>query len=189
MKYLLCLFTAIILSGCASTMDSIAGIGVINESTSTFDGSRIISVSPSWVAGATDTDLTATKIGARWNSSTPEYVALLLSYSSSVNYGDSYVSFSGLKINIGGSIKSFTVTGSTSHSSSNYNSVSNDIYTQSEAVVVIPMALLRDMLTAEDVRLRIEYLNEYEDVRFNFEESGYGQRLAKSYIAEMLSKI
>ena len=66
----------------------------------------------------------------------------LIAYSTDV-----YKSYDSLGANIDGDIRTFKVSGSTEHTSSNYNTVSRSIYTESTATVNMPLDYLRKMVT------------------------------------------
>lgn len=178
-----------LISGCASQMDAFAGIGVIDEENSSFDNSRIVTLTPTWVAGGGDDYVTSTKVGARWSESNPEQVLLILEYSSSTNSSDVYKSYESISVNINSEKRNFPASGSTELQSSTYNTVTNTIYTESTAVVPMPLEYLRKMVEAEDVRIRFNSSHRYEDGIFSQETSSFGQDMAKARILEFLNKI
>lgn len=87
------------LSGCAGMADSTsqsAGLGVITQEKSTFDGATIVNLTPTWLY-AEGSWGNKVKLGARWSSKAKESVALLLSYSSNASgYSATYMSLKGL---------------------------------------------------------------------------------------------
>jgi len=179
------------LSGCANMVDSMnkaAGIGVVSEDISTFDGAKIIKVSPSWLYEAKE-NLTPnrTKLGARWSNASPDDVVLELLYESSTSgYGSTYLGITGIDININGNKSSYSTNKQTSLDSGSYNTVSKTIYTESENSVVIPLSLLTSMVSAKDVRIRIYTSKGYEDAVFSIERSSSGQGAALLSIREFL---
>ena len=184
--------TALAMSGCASTadmFDSMAGIGTISEKTATFDGSTILTLSPTFLTdNEGDIALNQYKLGARWTSSAPDYVALVMNYDSQVG-GNAYTTFDGLSIRIHDETLRFDTDDPTHLSSSSYNSVTNTIYTESESTVLVPRSLIEEMVKAEDVRIRIHSSDGYEDALFNLERSSAGQGLAVVYFRKFLVRI
>lgn len=191
MRFLLIFVALFVISGCASMADSMsqmAGVGVISEKKSTFDGAYVIELSPAWLYDPQGGFGNNYKLGARWTDAVPESVAIILNFSSSAG-GNAYTSFSGIDINIDGAKYSFDTTTTTTLSGSDYNTVSNTIYTESENTVVIPLALLKQMTAATDCRLRIHSSDGYEDALFHLERMPGGQGLAKPRFVEFLNKV
>jgi hypothetical protein len=182
-----------LVSGCAGMADAtsrLAGIGVIDEEKSTFDGATIVKMSPAFLYREGAWLGVPIKLGARWSSKAPEHVAMVLSYSSNISSGGAaYLGFSGLDINIDGDIKEYKAAGLTSHDSSGYNTVSRTIYTESQNSVVIPLATLQKMLLAKDCRLRIQTGKGYEDVQFSIERIPGGQSTAILHLREFVSRV
>ena len=187
------IYVVSLLQGCASMADSMsqfAGLGVISQEKSTFDGATIISMSPTFLYSGQGMSASNVKLGARWNSKVPDQVALIPSYSSSVARGGSaYVNISGMEVNIDGEIKSFRTAGLTQHESSSYNPVSRDVYTKSEGTVVVPWDVLQKMMAATDCRIRIHTGSDYEDSIFSVERIPGGQSTVKFSLKEFISKV
>lgn len=181
------------LSGCAGLADSMnkmAGLGVVKEETSTFDGAKIISVSPNWLYESKETwSANSVKLGARWSSASPDYVALVLSYDSSTSSGSTYLGLSGIDINIDGNKSSYKANKSTTLDSGSYNTVSNTIYTNSKNTIVIPLSVLNSMVNSNDCRIRIHTSKGYEDAIFSVERSDSGQGTALLSIKEFLKRV
>jgi len=181
------------LSGCAGMADAtsrMAGLGVVSEEQSTFDNARIIKVSPTFLYDPDGSWGNSVKLGARWSSNAPDYVVLVLSHSSDTSGGgDVYVNLSGIDINVDGDIQSFESGSLTDHDSSDYNTVTNTIYTESNNSVVIPMSVLRSMVSSSDCRVRIHTSAGYEDAVFSIERMPGGQGTAILSIREFLSAI
>jgi hypothetical protein len=195
-KLLLMLFAIAFLaalSGCAGMADAtskMAGLGIVTQEKSTFDGATIVEVSPNWLYDPNGSLGNSVKLGARWSSNAPEYVTLVLSYSSNTSgYGAAYIGLSGIDINIDGDIKSFSSNKPTNLDSSGYNSVSRTIYTESKNTVVIPYSTLERMVAAKDCRLRIHTSKGYEDARFSIERIPGGQGTAILSIREFMEKV
>lgn len=181
------------LSGCAGMADAtskMAGLGVVTQEKSTFDGATIIEVSPTWLYDPDGSWGNSVKLGARWSSNAPEHVALILSYSSDTSgYGAVYVGLTGIDINIDGEIKSFSSGKSTELDSGSYNTVARTIYTESKNLVVIPYSVLERMVSVKDCRLRIHTSKGYEDARFSIERIPGGQGTAILSIREFMGKV
>lgn len=190
MKALLSILFIFTLAGCAAQMDAFAGLGVINEEVSTFDNKRVVSVSPTWVANDGTLGVASTKIGAIWNESNPNDVLIVLKHDGSTAYStDVYKSYDSLGVNIDGDIRTFKVSGSTEHTSSNYNTVSRSIYTESTATVNMPLDYLRKMVTGNTVTVRFNSTHRYEDGIFSKETGTMDQQMAKARIIEFLKRI
>lgn len=179
-------------SGCASMADGMskaAGLGVVKQETSTFDNATIITASPTFLY-AKGSWGNSVKLGARWSSTTPESIALILAYDSSTSgYGNAYIGLTGIDINVDGDISSHAAAGSTDLDSSGYNTVSKTIYTSSKNAVVIPYALLERMVAAKDTRIRIHTSKGYEDAQFSLERIPGGQGTAILAIKELMAKV
>lgn len=187
------LILSFLLVGCAGMADSMnemAGLGVVSEDTSTFDGAKVISVSPNWLYESKETwTANNVKLGARWSSNSPEEVALILSYSSSTSSNSTYLGLKGIDINIDGEISSFSSGRSTMLDNSSYNTVSKTIYTSSENTVIIPFKLLTEMVNSNSCRIRIHTSKGYEDAIFSIERSDSGQSTALFSFKKFLTKV
>lgn len=183
----------VLVSGCAGMADAtsrLAGIGVVEEEKSTFDGATIVTMSPAFLYREGAWLGVPIKLGARWSSKAPNHVAMIVSYSSSVSAGGTaYLNFSGLDVNIDGKISEYKTSGLTSHDSSGYNTVSRTIYTESQNAVVIPLVTLQEMLLAKDCRLRIHTSKGYEDVQFSIERIPGGQSTAILHLREFMTRV
>lgn len=184
--------SAVVLAGCAGMADTaskIAGLGVVSKQRSTFDDSTIVQVTPTWLY-AKGSWGNRVKLGARWSSASPDVAALVLSYDSSTSgAGPMYVGLSGIDVNIDGAITSYSANSSTDLGSSNYNTVSKTIYTQSSNAVVIPYSILQSMVSAKDCRLRIHTSKGYEDAEFSIERIPGGQGTAILSIREFIAEV
>ena len=187
------LVSCLALNGCAEMADSasrLANIGVIEQEKSTFDGATIIKMSPAWLYREGALMGVPVKLGARWSSKSPDFVALILSYQSDVAVGSaSYVGFTGLSVNIDGQFSNYKVGAPTSYENSGYNTVSRTIYTGSTNSVVIPLVEFKRMLAARDCRLRIETTKGYQDAQFSIERIPGGQGTAIIPMREFLARI
>ncbi len=184
---------ALALNGCAGMADAMskaAGIGVVKEEKSTFDGATIVTMSPAFLYRGQGMSSNSINLGARWSSKSPDYVVFQPSLSSSISSGGSaYVNISKMEVNIDGEISSFETTGLTKHDSSGYNTVSKTIYTESKGSVIVPLAVLKKMMAATDCRIRIYSSDGYEDSLFHVERIPGGQSAAKFSFKEFVAKV
>lgn len=174
--------TLIALVGCADMASKMAGLGVVTEEKSTFDGATIVNVSPQWLYDPDGSFGNSVKLGARWSSKSPSHVALTLQSSG-------YMSLKSIDININGDIKSYNSGSSTMLDNSGFNTVSKTIYTESKNSIVIPYSVLNDMVSAQDCRLRIHTSKGYEDALFSIERMPGGQGTAILSIKEFMAKV
>jgi hypothetical protein len=159
-----------------------AGLGVVTEEKSTFDGAIIVNVSPQWLYDPDGSFGNSVKLGARWSNKSPDHVALVL-------HSSGYISLQSIDININGDIKSFKSNSLTMLDNSGYNTVSKTIYTESQNSIVIPYQILEDMVSAKDCRLRIHTSKGYEDANFLIERMPGGQGTAILSIKEFMAKV
>ncbi|WP_444941223.1 hypothetical protein [Microbulbifer sp. ZKSA004] len=192
-SYCLLVFLAVMaLSGCtgmADAMSKMGGQGVVTEKVSTFDGAKVVEVTPQFLYNPKRLMGNSYKLGARWNSLSPGYLALIMEYSSSSSMDSAHVNLTGLEVNISGSIYSFKTAELTDHSNSGWNSVSRTIYTTSTNSVAVPIGLLEEMLAAEDVRIRIHSGDGYEDSVFSEERIPGGQPTALLSLREFMARV
>lgn len=185
--------TLALLAGCAGMADAgsaFSGLGRISEKKSTYDGKRVITVSPAplydpnggWMG-------VPFFLGAEWNESYPDTVGLVLQYKSSTSASNIYISFRSLKINVNGKTYTFDSRGNTNYSSGTYNSVSKRIYTESESVIPIPYELFKQMMNSSNCTLRIGSSEGYVDALFSQDRIPGGQGTAKHYMVELVDRI
>ena len=188
-KILFVIAAVLAISGCTA-MDKMAGLGVIKQHTSTFDNATVIEVSPNSLYDKGSTWGTPLQLGARWTSTAPNSVALILSYKSNISSAaPAYLSLTELGINIDGVISSYSAGQPTNLSSGGYNTVSHTIYTSSKNAVVIPYSVLQHMVDAKDCRLRIHTSKGYQDINFSTEHIPGGKATAIVSIKEFMSSI
>ena len=191
-KVLLLLVVALGVSGCTSMIDGMskaAGLGVVKQTTSTFDDSTIVTVSPGFLyaKGSWGNQI---KLGASWSSASPDSVVLVLANDSNTSgYGPVYVGLTGIDINVDGNITSHAAGGSTDLSHSGYNTVSKTIYTSSRNEVVIPYALFESMVSSKDCRLRIHSTKGDEDAQFSLERIPGGEPTVLLSMRDFASKV
>lgn len=176
------------LTACQSTTNKIAGICQIKHSVSTFENTKTVEFTECWNAKSLSVwDTPTIMIGYKWNQSKPELIQMNLTYNSQVG-GGAYTNFNGIDINIDGDIYEYETTSTTILSSSDYNSVSNTIYTSSRNAIVMPFSVFERMMGAENVRFRIYTSEGYEDQIFNIAENGMS-KYAKYYLPKYLIDI
>lgn len=92
---------AIALTGCAGfnkTGRRAAGYGVVTDTKSAFDGTRVIALSPAVVAGTSGTFSTCCRVGLSWTPRAPQGAMLLAAL-------DATVAIRSVSINIDGDIR------------------------------------------------------------------------------------
>ena len=177
-------------AGMADAMSKAAGIGVVKEEKSTFDGATIVTMSPAFLYSGKGMSSNSINLGARWSSKFPDHVVFQPTHSSSISSdGRAYVNISKLEVNIDGEISSYDSAGLTKHDSSSYNTVSKTIYTESKGAVVLPFSVLQKMMAATDCRVRIYSSSGYEDSVFHVERIPGGQSAAKFSLKEFIARI
>lgn len=172
------------LSGCTAAqiqaMDSAGGIGVLTDKRDQFDGTRRISLSPSWVSKSADAggfSWTAPfKIGAQWNENLPDTVAVIIEMPGDIQ------SMSGLGINVDGSIEDYQTTGPTQFETNTGNQF---IPVESSTLVLVPLDEFIDAVNAESVQMRL-YMpgNQYSDADFGDLSGTGGAPTARQYLKQ-----
>ena len=189
---LLSLTLILFLASCTSftdTMDQLSGTGQLSESYQQFNDSTTYEVSPTWLyRGDHHKGAGSIKLGARWNTKIKEYVALVASYDSTV-HGGGYLSISSIEVSIDEQVSEFTSAGLTKYDSSNYNTVSGTIYTSSTSAIAIPIDYFNLMMSAEDVRIRINTSDGFEDSVFSVSRTESGLKTAKAAFIPLQDKI
>ena len=168
-KLIFSVFATIIITGCSSTIDKMAGIGQLETNISDFSGDTFIELSKTRNAHPTEKQA-STFFGLRWDSSIRDTVFLKLINQSDASSSDTYVNYESIEIKIGDDVYTFDA-GKTIQNSGSYNSVSKTIYTTSRASVSLPLSLLKKMVNAEDCRIRINTYKWYEVVLFHVDEN------------------
>ncbi len=182
----LIIFIALLGTGCMSTMDKMAGIGQIEVGRSSFDKGRVVTLSKSNNYTGNDWQFASTRFGAKWQESSPESVIIFLINESRTDNSNFYTSYEGISVNIDGDIREFEASGSTIFDSSDYNTVTNTIYTSSTGVVIVPLDYLKRMVLADDVRIRVNMSDSYEDIIFSIDKKGtasYSRLKFKEFLA------
>ncbi len=183
----------VIMSGCASMADSmnaLSGVGRVTKEVSDFDGATIVRMEPAFLYdGKSSLMAMATKAGAYWNSQSPDRVSLILQNNSSAGYGNSYLSFKSIDVNIDGEKHSYPVDGATKFDNSGYNTVSRTIHTESRNAVTMDLGTLQKMVSAEDCRIRINTGDGYEVAYFHIDRMPGGQSTAIQHYKEFLAKV
>lgn len=178
------------LAGCAAvdSMNQMAGLGKITVSDSKFDNSKQITMG---AAHLTDGSMTSVpvKLGGFYTTSVPELVYLVGHYSSSTSYGSPlFINIEELDVNLNGKKRSFKSAGSTQHDNSGYNTVSRSIHTDSKNHFPIPLSYLKEMLVAEDCRIRITTSKGSVEALFHIDKA-FGNVWAKEYLRRFVEKI
>ena len=189
MKIKSCVVLALLIitcSGCMSTVDNLVGVGKITNSTSEFDGAKVIELSKSRNFSANGK--ANTWFGARWSDSNPDYVSLKLIFSSDSSSGDAFTSFNEIRVNINGDIDVFEVPGKTYRSRSDYNDVSKVIYTTSVAYVPLELSYLERMIEAESCKVQVSSSDGYEDISFDIETYA-GSETSKARLREFVAAV
>jgi hypothetical protein len=192
MKILAILLATIALHGCAGiddVMSKASNLGVVSTEKSNFDNATRVTVTPTYLWGEDAHLLNDFKLGARWSSSTPKTVQLIISYDSSASSSRSYVSFKGMEIKVDGKVHTFVTTGTTQLDNSGYNDISKTVYTQSRNTVTIPYPLFEEMMKAKECRLRIHSSRGFEDSLFTLPRNSMGSRLAFSAMEEFQATV
>ena len=168
-------------AGMYESMNQAAGLGVIREKQSEFDGSKLINMSPSMLANKKLTDSNY-RLGATWSSKSPKYVALHIS-----TEGQRYVGIRGIDVNINGKITSFKC-GEVSNLDFRQSSLTNRYVSQSENSVLVSVAYLEKMINAQKCYLRIKTSRGAIDRDFTKEKNGPAP-LAKFDLRKFLARV
>ncbi|MBR9866957.1 MAG: hypothetical protein GYB20_07735 [Oceanospirillales bacterium] len=169
-KKLILLITFFIsISGCASTP---CATGCVSEYTSTFDGTEELSMSPSYVyrsnKGVSGSDM---RIGLYWSSSLPDDNIVLIV----LPHKDKPVSTgTTINFNVSGKFDSFTSV--TKDQIANLNPSTeaktyfhpNVIKQMNVLYYVVEKDFIREILSAQDVRIRIDLENSYLEGVFSY---------------------
>lgn len=176
-------------AGMVDSMDKMIGVGQISVEKETLDDSTTVKVTPAFLTDdVSDHGMNSYKLGGRWNSQAPNTIFLEPNFESQVG-GNTYTGFDGITVRINGNAQRFDRVGRTNLSSSDYNTVSNTIYTESSGVVPVPLSTVENMLNSDDVRLRIHSSDGYEDSIFSADRADNGQKLARPYFQDFLAEI
>ncbi len=179
--------------GCASMADSMnafTGVGQVSKEISDFDGETIIRMEPAFLYdGKTTLSLMSTMMGGYWSSRNPDRVKVILKNSSSTRYGDAYLSYESIDLNIDGEQLTIPVDGATKFDHSGYNTVSNTIHTESKNSVTMDLDTLQRMVAAKDCRVRINTGDGYEVAYFHIPRKPGGQSTAVIHYKEFLARV
>lgn len=152
MKTFCVLLACIALAGCATT----SGLSAHSE-VSNFDGSRTVSIDPhgTWCGMRMNP---CAMVGAQWNSAHPDSAFL------DIEMIWQYTGIEGAEVNIGGQITRLTPSKyPTQFSNVDPGSAWGPMLRQSDQSFVVPLALIREMATAPDVRIRVDTTEGYDD--------------------------
>ena len=178
-----------LLVSCGTSMNKMAGYGVVKSNTAEFDGSQIVEATPNYTANF-DGRYSPFRLGARWTDSLPDAIAITVKFEGLGGlYGDHYKNLSAMWVNIEGQVHKFEMTGLTRHDSRSSRSGSSlTIQTESQNRVIVGRDLFERMIASPDVKLRILTIHEYQDIDFS-RESAMGSALAVVTFREFLQKI
>lgn len=182
--------SVLILGGCQSMTDSMtkwSGQGRISTEHSDFNGSTSIKITPAMLTTGEYTN--RVKLGAVWNSSAPDSVYLEMAYGSDSTQSTSFISLRSLEVKTDGKYKLFKASGLTDHSRSDFNNVTNAIYTESKNGVIVPLALFKKMMSDPECKLKVTTSSGYEEARFGLERNKHGAPMAKVFMKDFLAQV
>ena len=127
---------ALLLAGCA-VMSHFSGLGSVSAQQSEIDGREIVEVSGNHVMGVYGgmSTFDGAMLGARWESTSPDIVDILVTYRSTNNAERIIVEFDELRVNVNGSITSFKPVG--------------------PSKITMPLSYLESMLIADSCQLQL----------------------------------
>jgi len=142
--------------------DSASGLGTIDTQISSFDDSKIITLSPDalYHEDAPWTGV-STKLGAVWASTMPEFITLTLKDESNISSSNSYKLFESVSVKTENGITPLQINGTT-FSDDGYNTVTKTIHTQSTSTVRLKLADLESYLNSETCVFKITRSDGYE---------------------------
>lgn len=186
-RKILAILIIITITGCGSTLEKIAGSGIVSNNIDQFTNERVItmSVTPNY---NTDNEIAHTFFDAKWVSSRPDSVLIGLVNKSSTSDPDTYVSYQSVAINIDGDITEFKAA-QTTHDSGTYNTVSKSIFTSSRSHIRMPLAYLTEVVYSPSTKIRITTRKYYEDIDMSYEKNSLGVRNARPILRTFLNEI
>ena len=175
------------LGGCASTLESITGSGVVKTYKDSFSNEKVVEMSstPNFTV---ENEIANTFFSAKWKESQSNKITLILTSRSDSSSKDTFVSFDNVSINIGGEITEFRPT-LTTQDSGNYNSVSNTIYTSSRSSIDISTEYLEKMVESNDTKIKITTRRFFEVIDFTIDANKIGVRNSRPILKNILSEI
>lgn len=186
MKKYIILLSVLFALGCQSTANKIAGICQIETISDSFENSKKVNFTPCLVDAGKGIS-PSFKFSFDWDQTTPSRIGLGVTYDSNIRQ-DSYTNFESIAIKVDEDILFESNFGRTNLSSSGYNTVSNTIYTTSENRTVIPLELFDKMLKSDNVLIKVNSSDGYEDYFFHTKERGI-KKYARFYIDEYYKTI
>ena len=126
----------LLLAGCV-VLDRISGPGVVSAQKAGLDGHEVVEVTGNHVMGVYGgmSTFDGAMLGARWESTSPEIVDMLVTYRSSNDAERIIIEFDELRVNVNGSPTSFKPVG--------------------PARITMPLSYLESMLVAETCKLQL----------------------------------
>ena len=181
------LLTSSFLGGCASTLESITGSGVVSTYKDSFSNEKVVEMSstPNFTV---DNEIANTFFSAKWKESQPNKITLILTSRSDSSSKDTFVSFENVSINIGGAITEYKPT-LTTQDSGDYNSVSNTIYTSSRSSIDISTDYLEEMVKSDDAKIKITTRRFFEVIDFTIDANKIGVRNSRPILKNLLLEI
>jgi hypothetical protein len=187
-----------LLSSCKTVevMNAAAGIGTIETTNSSFDGSKEINLTPTMVTLTGDSfEVPTMYIGAHYKPSFGDHVTLILKFDgtavgmsplqvlagkpSDYPRSNPFYNITALKVNIDGRILTFSPLGSTDFRSS-----------FSKAQFSVPITTVKEMINAHDCRIQMTTLDNAEATcLFHIETTKGGKTFAKHYFRKYLETI
>ncbi len=118
-------------------MNHISGLGIVSAQKSGFDGREVVEVTGNHVMGVYGgmSTFDGAMLGARWESTSPDIVNILVTYPSTINAERIIVEFDELRVNVNGRITSFKPVG--------------------PATITMPLSYLESMLVADVCKLQL----------------------------------
>ena len=127
---------AFFLAGCAVMQQHFSGLGIVSEQRSKIDGSELVEVTGNHVVGNGGmSSFDGAMLGGRWESLHPDIVYIIVTYTSSANAEPITIEFDELRVNVNGTITSFTPVG--------------------PATISMPLSYLESMLVADVCKLQL----------------------------------
>lgn len=185
------IFSALLFGGCASvtdTLDQAAGRGVVIKKT-TGDGVTLVEATPTFLYRDGALMGLPFHLGAFWSSDSPNSAILLFEYNSTSSSGDSYRDFKEIEVGTGDTVDRFVFTERTSRDAGRFNSATANRKTSTWAPIVVPLDVIRGMVSSEKATLTIRTRQGVEMADLGAERTAAGQATAPLRLKEFLSVV
>ncbi|MGJ8678292.1 MAG: hypothetical protein ACSHX0_12290 [Akkermansiaceae bacterium] len=184
--------TALLVSTVFPSCSNLGGQGVVREKISEFDGAKSITMSSAGVRVLKgSTTGIYPNLGALWNTQSPNHIGLVLEQTGSTGVtginSPLYVNIKGLDINTDGKLHRYNTRSFTDHNSARYSSVSG-INTSSSNQVIVPLSVVRNMMSANRCVLRVRTNKGSAELDFT-RESIAGVKMAKAHMRKFLAQV